>query len=79
MGLEEHGDQVGLVRLVDRDEPLLEDLDRLTEPLLQMVEPRLRLFELCLLLSELRRDRRLLLPEIGDLAPSGDRAEPTRG
>ena len=79
VGLEEHGDQVGLVRLVDRDEPLLEDLDRLTEPLLQMIEPRLRLFELCLLLRELRRDRRP--PASGDRRPrpSGGRAEPTRG
>ena len=58
VGLEQDGDQVRLVRLVDRDEPLLEDLDRQAETLLQVVEPRLRLLELGLLLGELRGDRR---------------------
>ena len=41
--LQEHRDQVRLAGLVDRDEPLLEDLDRLVEALLRgSIEPGLR-------------------------------------
>ena len=65
--LEQHRDQVRLVRLVDRDQALLEDLDRLAQALLQHVEPGLGLIELRLLLSQLRGHRGLAVTQDRDL------------
>ena len=66
--LKQDGDQVRLVRLVDRDQPLLEDLDRPRRRCFRCIEPGLRLIQLGLLLRELGGDRGLLVPEVGDLA-----------
>jgi hypothetical protein len=65
--LEQHRDQVRLIRLVDRDQALLEDPDRLAEALLQHVEPGLGPIELRLLLSQLRSRRGLPITQDRDL------------
>jgi hypothetical protein len=51
-----------LVGFVDGDEPLLEDLDGLTQSLLEVLEARLRAIELRLLLPKLSGDDRRAVP-----------------
>jgi hypothetical protein len=65
--LEDHGDQVGLIRYIDRHEPVLQQRDRLPKPLSQVVEASLCLVELGLLLGEFGGRHRSLVAEFGDL------------
>jgi hypothetical protein len=67
-GLEENGDQVGLVGLVDGDEAFLQDLDRLAQALLQIREPRLRLRELRLLQGKSLAHGGRLVTQLGHLS-----------
>ena len=66
VGLQQDGDEVRLVGLVDRDQPLLENLDRSAKPGLQMSELSPRRLELRLLLLKLRGDERLLVAQLRD-------------
>lgn len=71
VGLEHDGEQVRLARLVDRDEPVFEDLDRALEAAAQLDQPGAGALELGLLRRELAGQRGLLVAELGHLPLEG--------
>ena len=66
--IQDHGERVGLARLIDRDQPLAEHLERALQADSQHLEPTLGLLELGLGLVEPSLDDRLPVAQAGDLA-----------